>query len=188
MALTRDTTQPIVPSALGMGGMVQSAHVMDFVCKASEVYRIGDIVVLASGLADAVDAAQADGAILGVALQAKTAGSSVSSNDVVKLACAFPGACFTGSMTAGAATDHTPSATAATEQAFCKSSVDTVLGTDSYTGYLLLDGTDVVGGQCQVFRFSKSQLRGQTFTLGSTLPLNPRVDFVFRCSYWQVIA
>lgn len=190
MALTRDTTAPIVPTVVtGAGGVSKTSMIVPFVCKANEVFLIGDVVVLASGVADAVDAAQTDGTILGVAVQAKTAGAAVSSSDTVNIALALPGASFSGSMTGAAGTaDHTPNATAATEAAFCKASVDTVRSLDAYNGYLVLDGADVTGGQCQVFRFSDQQMRGQKFVLGQTTPLNPRVDFVFRCSFFQVIA
>jgi len=187
MALTRDTTAPITPSALTDNGAAKTGLTLPFVCKASEAYRIGDIVVMASGLADAVDAAQTDATILGVAVQAKTAGAAVASSDTVLIACALPGTAFTGSMTGAAGTaDHTPNATTATEQAFCKASVDTVLSLDAYNGYIVLDGADVTGGQCQVFRFSDQQLRGQKMVLGAVLPLNPRVDFTFRTSFFQV--
>jgi hypothetical protein len=86
MALTRDTTAPITPSALTDNGAAKTGLTLPFVCKASEAYRIGDIVVMASGLADAVDAAQTDATILGVAVQAKTAGAAVASSDTVLIA------------------------------------------------------------------------------------------------------
>lgn len=183
MALTVDTTAPIVPMASATSGGM-TCTLAEIVCKASEVYRVGDIVVMASGLADRVDAAHADDVILGVCVQAKTAGSAVSSDDTIKLALAFPGQIFTGSMVGGAATNHTPNATAATEAAFLIGTRETVLGTDSYSAFVMLNSA-VATGQCAVFRYSQSQMRGQTFKLGQTTPVNPRVDFTFRNSFFH---
>lgn len=189
MALTQGTTAPICPAPFNMGGSAQTAHVMAIPCKASETYRIGDIVVLASGVADAVDAAQTDGTILGVAIQAKTAGGTVSSTDTVQLALATPGTFFQGSLVGGAATDLTPSATPATAAALAlATTTDTVLGTDAYSAFLLIDQTDTSGGQIRMIRISPNQMRGQTFTLGSQVIKNPRMDFVFRCSAFQPLA
>lgn len=189
MALTSGTTTPIVPAPFGGGGNAQTAHVMAISCKASEAFRVGDIVVLASGVADAVDTAQSDGVILGVALQAKTAGATVSSTDTVQLALALPGAFFQGSLVGGAATDYTPSATPATAAAdIVGTTTDTVLGTDAYSAFILINQADTTGGQIRLIRFSPNQMRGQTFALGSQAILNPRVDFVFRCSVFQPIA
>jgi hypothetical protein len=194
MALTRDTTAPIIPTDLTSGGSSKTACTLPFVCKASEAYRIGDIVVLASGAADAVDTAQADGVIIGVAVQAKTAGAAVASSDTVFIACALPGASFTGSLVGGAATDHTPSATTATAQGVIQGIYDTVLGTDAYSAFILINQADTTGGgvgsiaQIIPIRYSDQQLRGQKFVLGVQTLLNPRVDFVFRTSYFQVIA
>ena len=69
MAITAGTTSQIIPSVATGGGTAQSATIVFFSCKASEAFRVGDIVVMASGVADAVDAAQTDSTILGVAMQ-----------------------------------------------------------------------------------------------------------------------
>jgi hypothetical protein len=194
MALTRDTTAPITPSALTDNGAAKTGLTLPFVCTASEAYRIGDIVVMATGAADAVDTAQVDGVILGVAVQAKTAGAAVASSDTVLIACAIPGTAFSGSLVGGAATDHTPSATAATAQGVIQALYDTVLGTDAYSAFILINVADTTGGgvsniaQIRPLRYSDQQLRGQKFVLGVQTLLNPRVDFVFRTSYFQVIA
>lgn len=186
MALTRDTTAPITPTAMtGAGSASKTGTTIPFICLANETFRVGDVVIINAGRADAADTAQTDDRILGVAVQAKTAGATTASSDTVLIACALPGESFSGSMTAGAATDHTPSATPATEAAFLAATVDTVLGTDAYTGYLLVNGADTTDGQLAVYRFSDQQLRGQKFVLGVQTPLNPRVDFVFRNSFFS---
>ena len=186
MALTRDTTLPISPLVHLINGG-RAATLMPFVCKASEAYRIGDVVALASGAADAVgDAGGITAAtILGVAVQAKTAGGTVSSTDTVILALALPGQCFTGSLVGGAATDHTPNATPATEQAFV-TLTDFIVGTDSYSTFQMLNAADTTtSAGANIFRFSDNQLRGQRFVLGMTTPVNPRMDFVFQSTFFM---
>lgn len=187
MALTRGTTAPIAPASGTGGGTRMSPCIMEFPCKASEAYRVGDIVVLASGAADAVDAGQADGAILGVALQAKTAPATAVFSNRIQIACAIPGAMFTGSFITGAATDFTAN-TAASIGTTGAVAYDTVLGTDAYTGYLMIDSADTTGGQCRVIRYSLAQFNGATFAYASTTIINPRVDFCFRSSVFLALS
>lgn len=179
MALTKGTTTYLQP--YGQSGVGKSGTILSFPAKSSDAIRKGDIVVLASGVADPVDAAQADGAILGVALNAKASGT-YDYTDQVLVACALPGALFEGSLTGGAATDYTANAAAA----MTATTHDTILGTDSYTGYLLIDQTDTAGGQLRLLLYSPTQMGGKTFTVfGNTNVVNPRVIFCFRTSAFQ---
>lgn len=186
MALTRGTTAPLAPASGSSGGTRQSACIMEFPCKASEAYRVGDVVVLATGAADAVDTAQTDGAILGVALQAKTAPATAVFSNRIQLACALPGAMFSGSFTAGAATDFTAN-TAASIGTTGAVAYITVLGTDTYSAFLLIDSATTTNGQCRVLRYSLGQFNGATFAYASTTIINPRVDFCFRSSAFQAV-
>lgn len=184
MAFTVGTVIPIAPASLSTGGMRQSACIMGFPVLAAQAYRIGDIVSLVGGLADAIDAAQGDGTILGVTMAAKPAIAAPLFSDQILLACALPGAMFAGSLGTGAATDFVAN-TAASIGTGAVIGYDTILGTDAYSLFLHIDQADVTGGQCRPIRYSDAQLRGQTFVFASTTIINPRVDFCFRSSVFQ---
>jgi hypothetical protein len=140
-------------------------------------------MVLASGLATVDVDAQADGAILGVAVEAVAGDATVDFEDQVLLAAALPGALFYGSMITAAATNYTANAAAD----ITATTHDTILGTDAYAAFLHIDEADVAGGgQLRLLTFAKEQMRGLNFTaFGNTVIVNPRVLFCFRTSAFQ---
>jgi len=181
MATTVGTLAPIVPCAIGKGGTATSGVLATFPANA-DVFRLGDIAVLASGLADRVDNGHSDAVIVGVTVEPKATATTATS--YITLALALPGAIFTGSLIASAGTDFTTSATPATAAASMSAAAnDTVLNTDTYAPFICIDEGSA-SGQIRCVRFSNAQLGGRTFSL-SVAYVNPRVDFVFRCSAFQ---
>jgi len=202
MALTKGTTWPIAPTALSSGGNRQGPCLMTFPVLASETYKPGGIVVLASGLADSVDAGQSDGVVLGVCMPKGLAfqttdalhtqqspGATVDFPDKVLVALALPGAFFAGNVTIGAATNYT----ANTATIIGTAQMDSILGTDAWTGYLLINSSITNAGQIRLIRYNEQQVNKTTGSpisfpsFGNTDIVNPRVDFVFRCSAFQPI-
>ena len=181
MALTVGSVAPIVPCPIGKGGTAQSGVLADFWCNA-DVFRVGDIAVLASGLAARVNNGHSDAVIIGVAAMPKATATTATSK--VMLALALPGALFTGSLIGTTATDISMSATAATAAASLSAAAnDTVLNTDTYAPFICIDEGSS-NGQIRCVRFSDAQMRGVSYVLGATM-VNPRVDFVFRSSAYQ---
>lgn len=188
MALTVATTSPIAPASFGGGGGKQTACIMEFACKASEAFAVGDIAVLASGVADNVASDQADGAILGVCLQAKTAGGTVLFTDRIQIAAALPGAMFSGNFVGAAGTaDYTANAATGIGTTGAVA-YDTVAGSVAPETWLLIDSADTTAGNCRVLRYSDNQRNGKTFIFGGTVIVNPRVDFCFASSAFQPLA
>lgn len=183
MALTKGTTTFITPYA--QAGVGKSGTILSIPYTSSSAIRKGDVLVLTSGLAVSSDAAQTDGTILGIALEARASAASMDYTNQVPVALALPGALFEGSLCGGAATDYTSNAAAA----IVATTQDTVLGTDSYTGYILLNQADTTGGQCRLIQYSPNQMGGKNFTaFGNTTIVNPRVIFCFRSSAFQPLA
>ena len=183
MALTVGSTAPIAPYSMGNGNGM-SPNILSIPYTSSSAIRKGDILILTSGLAISDDDAQADGVILGVAMEAKASAASMVFKDQVLVAAALPGQVFAGSFAGGAATDYTANAA----NAITATTHDTVLGTDSYTGYILVNQADTTGGQCRVFQYANEQMQGKIFSFAGTNIVNPRVMFTFRTSAFQPIA
>jgi len=207
MALTTGTTQPFTFSGLSRGGTHSSGVILDFPVTASDTYKVGDIVTLASGVAHTLDTAQGDAVILGIAMpkgvafQATNAlhtqqvmGATVDFPDKILVGVALPGTIFEGNLVAGAATNYT----ANTAVIAGANPLDTVLGTDTYAAWLHINTADTTGGgatsiaQINVLRYCNTQLHKTTltpttFTFTTTNVVNPRVDFVFRTTYFNAL-
>lgn len=178
MALTRGTVQPFAPYS--PGGTSQSGTILSLPVNA-DAFRKGDVVVIASGLADPVDATQSDGVIVGVALEAKAANASATFQDQVLVAAALPGALFTGHLISSAGTDYTSNAAAA----ITPTVLDTVLNTDTYAAFICIDQGST-GGQIRPIQYDNTQVGGKAFSaFGNTNIINPRVIFCFRSSVFQ---
>jgi len=181
MATTAGTLAPIVPCSVGKGGSGQSGTIATIWVNA-DVFRTGDIVVLASGLGARVNNGHSDAVIVGVAVEPKATATTATSKLTVALA--LPGALFTGSLIASAGTDLTTSATAATAAASISAAAnDTVLNTDAYAPFICVDEGSG-SGQIRCIRFSDAQIGGKSMVLGVAF-VNPRVDFCFRSSAFQ---
>lgn len=182
MALTQGTTAPIIPYG-GRGGTSQAATVLSVPYTSSNAIKKGDILVLTSGLAISGNNNQSDATVLGVAMEAKASTAGLVFKDQVLIAAALPGALFSGSFVGGAATDYT-----ANTVTHINGRHDSVLGTDAYSAFILVDQSTTATGQLNVFQFANEQLNGNTFTFSGTTIKNPRVIFSFRSSIFQPLA
>lgn len=197
MALTVGTVAPFAPSSGVGGGTRSSGQIMSFPYTSSSAIRVGDVVVLTSGLAVTGGDAGGitDGTILGIALEAKASAAGMLYKDQVLVSLATPGATFTGNLVGGAATDQTTvtAAIIVSNTGANTAQYDTIVGSDSYALFQLINVADTTGGICRTLRYTPTQ---KNITTGGITPMvfssasivNPRVEFAFRGTIFQPVA
>lgn len=146
----------------------------------STVIQYGDVLTFdaATGKVSSNNAVAATGnPIAGVALETRTAPAAAGDSDTILVAPATAEAIFVGTLVTNTTTDDTPLFTDVGDSHDIAEDVSIASGGGGTGGPLIIGATS--SPVVKILGFAPEQLRGATFTSGSSGTVNPRVLFKF---------
>lgn len=181
MAYTVGTILPITPWSSDSGGKSPD-NVLAFPLTTATAYKLGDVVVIASGLCAVDNTVPTAGTVLGIVFNPHAAVTTPPDSDTLQVCVAIAGQMFEATMvgTSSSLTDYTsPAFTdlySSGASALFNIQQDTTVGAPGYAIIDKANGGGAAGCQFATIAFSRSQPKGISMKTGaSSLVINPRV-------------